>query len=81
MEERYNDVMMDREVYETWLDMDFEELINEHKATADNERLWANGSTGEAHELHLHNAEQHTKFAAFLESVREIIKEKLEVID
>ena len=79
--EMYNDVTMDREVYETWLDMDFEELINEHKATADNERLWANGSTGEAHELHLHNAEQHMKFAAFLESVREIIKEKLEVID
>lgn len=79
--EMYNDVTMDREVYETWLDMDFEELINEHKATADNERLWANGSTGEAHELHLHNAEQHMKFAAFLESVRDVIKEKLEVID
>ena len=79
--EMYNDVTMDREVYETWLDMDFEELINEHKATADNERLWAAGSTGEAHELHLHNAEQHMKFAAFLESVRDVIKEKLEVID
>lgn len=79
--EMYNDVTMDREVYETWLDMDFEELINEHKATADNEKLWAAGSTGEAHELHLHNAEQHMKFAAFLESVRDVIKEKLEVID
>lgn len=79
--EMYNDVTMDREVYETWLDMDFEELIYEHKATADNEKLWAAGSTGEAHELHLRNAEQHMKFAAFLESVRDVIKEKLEVID
>ena len=79
--EMYNDVTMDREVYETWLDMDFEELINEHKATADNEKLWAAGSTGEAHELHLQNAEQHLRFAAFLESVKDIIKEKLEVID
>ena len=79
--EMYNDGMMDREVYESWLDMDFEELINEHKATADNEKLWAAGSTGEAHELHLQNAEQHLRFAAFLESVKDIIKEKLEVID
>lgn len=79
--EVYNDEMMDREVYETWLDMDFDELINEHKGTADNEKLWAAGSTGEAHELHLRNAEQHLRFAAFLESVKDVIKEKLEVID
>ena len=79
--EMYNDGMMDREVYESWLDMDFDELINEHKVTAENEKLWAAGSTGEAHELHLQNAEQHLKFAAFLESVKDIIKEKLEVID
>lgn len=79
--EMCNDVMLDREVYESWLDMDFEELINEHKVTAENEKLWAAGSTGEAHELHLQNAEQHLRFAAFLESVKDIIKEKLEVID
>ena len=49
-----------------WLD----ELIEEHRVAASNERLWAKGSPdGETAEMHLANAEEHTEFADMLASL------------
>jgi hypothetical protein len=44
-----------------------EELIEEHRITASNERLWAKGAPdGETAAMHEANAEEHMEFADML---------------
>ena len=50
-----------------------EELIEEHRVAASNERLWSLGSKDiEQINMHLENAEEHAEFADVLE---ELLKE------
>ena len=47
-----------------------EELIEEHRITASNERLWAKGAPdGETATMHEANAEEHIEFADMLETL------------
>jgi hypothetical protein len=49
-----------------------EELIEEHRVAASNERLWAKGSTdSEQARMHEENAEEHMEFADLLETLKE----------
>ena len=52
----------------TWL----EELIEEHKVAASNERLWSKGAADEEQaRMHEENAEEHAEFAEMLASLME----------
>ena len=54
------------ETQKIWL----EELIEEHRVAASNERLWAKGSPdAETAEMHEQNAEEHIEFANMLLSM------------
>lgn len=54
------------ETQKIWL----EELIEEHRGAASNERLWAKGAPdAEAAQLHEANAEEHMEFAEMLKSL------------
>jgi hypothetical protein len=49
-----------------------EELIEEHRVAASNERLWAKGSKdSEQARMHEENAEEHMEFADLLETLKE----------
>lgn len=49
-----------------------EELIEEHRVAASNERLWAKGSNDpEQARMHEENAEEHAEFADLLETLKE----------
>ena len=49
-----------------------EELIEEHRVAASNERLWAKGSPdNETAQMHEENAEEHIEFADMLATLRE----------
>lgn len=49
-----------------------EELIEEHRVAASNERLWAKGETDEENaRLHEENADEHSDFADMLASLME----------
>ena len=53
-----------------------EELIEEHRIAASNERLWAKGAPdGETAEMHLANAEEHTGFANMLTTLFKYLEE------
>ena len=52
----------------TWL----EELIEEHRVAASNERLWSKGAADEEQaRMHKENAEEHAEFAEMLASLME----------
>ena len=47
-----------------------EELIEEHRVAASNERLWAKGAPdAESAQMHEENAEEHSEFADMLERI------------
>lgn len=47
-----------------------EELIDEHRVAASNERLWSKGAhDAEQTRMHEENAEEHAEFADMLESL------------
>lgn len=49
-----------------------EELIEEHRITASNERLWAKGAPdAETTQMHEENAEEHAEFADILATLIE----------
>ncbi len=49
-----------------------EELIEEHRVAASNERLWAKGSPdAETAQMHEENAEEHLEFANMLNTLLE----------
>ena len=49
-----------------------EELIEEHRVAASNERLWAKGSPdNETAQMHEENAEEHIEFADMLATLLE----------
>lgn len=49
-----------------------EELIEEHRIAASNERLWAKGSPGSnMAQMHKENAKEHTEFADMLAALLE----------
>lgn len=49
-----------------------EELIEEHRVTASNERLWSKGAADEEQaRMHEENAEEHSAFADMLASLME----------
>lgn len=59
------------ETQKLWL----EELIEEHRVAASNERLWAKGSPdAEIAEMHEQNANEHIEFANMLLSVWKLNK-------
>lgn len=56
------------ETQKLWL----EELIEEHRIAASNERLWAKGSPGfETTQMHKENAKEHDEFADMLAALTE----------
>jgi hypothetical protein len=49
-----------------------EELLEEHRVAASNERLWAKGANdSEQARMHEENAEEHMEFADLLETLKE----------
>ena len=55
---------MDTEMIMIQMEQDFEELANEHEATAENERIWSLGAPdAEQAEMHRQNMEQHKLLA------------------
>ena len=56
------------ETQKIWL----EELIEEHRVAASNERLWAKGAPdSETAQMHEENAEEHVEFADMLATLLE----------
>ena len=56
------------ETQKIWL----EELIEEHRVAASNERLWAKGAPdAETAQMHEENAEEHSEFADMLATLLE----------
>ena len=56
------------ETQKIWL----EELIEEHRVAASNERLWAKGAPDvETAQMHEENAEEHSEFADMLATLLE----------
>jgi hypothetical protein len=50
-----------------------EELIEEHRVAASNERLWAKGAPdAETARMHEENAEEHSEFADMLKTLLEV---------
>jgi len=55
-----------------WLGTVYDEAIREHRASADNEREWANGALdATARDMHLANAVEHDRFADWLEDQKD----------
>ena len=55
---------MDTEMFLNQMEQDFEELAKEHEGTADNETIWAEGSSyPHIEQMHRENAEQHRHIA------------------
>lgn len=58
------------ETQKAWRKMEIEELIEEHRIAASNERLWAKGSdTSEQAAMHEDNASEHLSYIAYLNTL------------
>jgi hypothetical protein len=58
------------ETQKAWRKMEIEELIEEHRVAASNERLWAKGSdTPEQAAMHESNMDEHLSYIAYLNTL------------